>query len=245
MSEQQTDALPLGEEQRKIFSMKDAYAFGAEKGLGPEVDAIRGRPIEWDKPYTTSLRRGYIIVLFEKHGLWEEFKTRYWPLSETSEGQRLQRRFLRIKEQYEEWLRGREPEEPEDGEVLPGQAFAAEADLRDFLAKNLNCIEAGLTLYGVECPVEDGRIDILAVDQKGRYVVIELKLGQGRNRAIGQLLYYMGWVDKNLGKGPCRGLIIAKEIPESLILAVQRVSGIELARYNLSVSIEAVPAGTH
>jgi len=249
MSDQQIDVLPLAEEQTKALPIKAAYAFGAEKGLGPEIDPIRDLEIEWDKPYTTSLRRGYIVALFEKHGLFEEFKTRYWSLGNTPEGQSLRRRFLRIKEQYEDWLKDG-GDDASDEEEETDQAFAAETDLRDFLAKNLNCIEAGLTLYntaeqsGVEFPVDDGRIDILAVDRNGRYVVIELKVGKGRNKAVGQLLYYMGWIDKNLGKGPCRGLIIAKEIPDALILAVQRASGVTLARYKLSVSIEAVPTRT-
>ena len=55
----------------KTLPIKAAYVFGAEKGLGPEVDAIRDLEIEWDKPYTTSLRRGYIVALFDKHGLFE------------------------------------------------------------------------------------------------------------------------------------------------------------------------------
>jgi hypothetical protein len=247
MPEQQTDAAPLAEEQTETLPLKAAYLFGAEKGLAPEIDAIRGLEIEWDKPYTSSLRRGYVVTLFEKHGLFEEFKRRYWPLGNTPKGQRLRRRFLRIKAQYEDLLKG--GEEATNDEEETDQAFAAETDLRDFLAKNLNCIEAGLTLYktveqsGVEFPVDDGRIDILAVDQEGRYVVIELKVGRGRNKAVGQLLYYMGWVDKNLGKGPCRGLIIAKDIPEALILSVQRAFGVTLAQYKLSVSIEAVPTG--
>jgi len=50
----------------------------------------------------------------------------------------------------------------------------------------------------------------------------------------------MGWVDKNLGKGPCRGMIIAKEIPDDLLLAVQRVPGVSVSRYHLSVSVELV-----
>jgi endonuclease len=77
-------------------------------------------------------------------------------------------------------------------------------------------------------------------DRNERFVVIELKVGKGRNKAVGQLLYYMGWVDKELGKAPCRGLIIAKEIPDDLVLAVQRVPGVSLARYKLSVSVETV-----
>ena len=41
---------------------------------------------------------------------------------------------------------------------------------------------------GVEFPVEGGRIDLLAVDRNGKFVVIELKLSQGRNKTLGQLL---------------------------------------------------------
>jgi isocitrate dehydrogenase len=70
---------------------------------------------------------------------------------------------------------------------------------------------------------------------------LELKVGRGRNKTIGQLLYYMGWVDKNLANGKsCRGTIIAKEITHDLILAVQRVPGVTLCRYDLSVTVEAV-----
>jgi len=93
---------------------------------------------------------------------------------------------------------------------------------------------------GVEFPVDGGRIDILAVDKAGRFVVFELKLARGRNKALGQILYYMGWVDKHLGKGESRGIIVAKEISDDLILAVQRVQGVSLYRYKLSVSVEKV-----
>lgn len=120
------------------------------------------------------------------------------------------------------------------------------ASSRDFLARNLECVEPELQLYhqagrdGVEFPVDDGRIDILAVDKAGRFVVFELKLGRGRNKALGQLLYYMAWVDKHLGKGACRGIIIAKEISDDLVLAVQRMQDVSLYRYRLSVSVERV-----
>ena len=46
-----------------------------------------------------------------------------------------------------------------------------------------------VTVWGVEYPIEDGRIDILAIDKNERPVVIELKVSHGRNRTIGQLLY--------------------------------------------------------
>jgi hypothetical protein len=238
----------MSEEQTKTLPLNAAYTFGAEKGLGREIDDIKDMEIEWDKPYTSSLRRGYIVKLFESRGLFEEFKTRYWSIGNTPEGQKLRRRFLRIKEQYDEWLKDDNPIADEENEG--DQAFAAETDLRDFLAQNLNCIEAGLRLYqtteqsGVEFPVDNGKINILAVDRNERFIVIELKVGKGRNKAVGQLLYYMGWVDQKLGKAPCRGLIIAKEIPNDLVMAVQRAPGVSLARYKLSVSIEAVHTST-
>jgi RecB family endonuclease NucS len=122
---------------------------------------------------------------------------------------------LRIKGEYEAFLEGRGPdaEGGDEGSSDPEQAleFAFEAHLRDFLAKNLDRIETGLRLYaspehtGVEFPVDGGRIDLLAVDRNGKFVVIELKLSQGRNKTLGQLLYYMGWVDQHLGRGTLSG----------------------------------------
>jgi RecB family endonuclease NucS len=126
------------------------------------------------------------------------------------------------------------------------QSFALEAHLRDFLANNLHVIEPGLRLFqdagkrGVEFPIDGGRIDLLATDSKGVPVVIELKLLRVRNQALGQLLYYMGWVDENLGKGKCRRIIVAADIPDALAVAVLRVPGVSLYRYKLSLTTEPV-----
>jgi hypothetical protein len=241
----------MDEDQTVALSLKAAYAFGAAHGLQQEVNEIRNMVIEWDSSYTSSLRRGYIVELFEKNDIFEQFKREHWSNGNTQKGEVRRRRYLRIKNQYEDFLAGRSPELEtgpgnESEEQEEDQQFAAESDLRDFLARNPGCIEKGLHLHqssdrpGVEFPVEGGYIDILAIDQNQRYVVIELKVGKGRSRAIGQLLYYMGWVDKNLGNGPCRGMIIAKEVPDDLALAVQRVPGVSLHRYSLSVSVEFV-----
>jgi hypothetical protein len=235
----------MADQQTTTLSLKAAYAFGIAHGLDREVSEIRDMVIEWDSSYTSSLRRGYIVDLFEKHGILEEFKTNHWAQGNTPAGETKLRRFLRIKRQYEDFLAGRGPEAPED-DAEDDQQFAAESDLRDFLAENPNRVEPGLRLYqagdrvGVEFPVDAGFIDVLAVDRNQRFVVIELKVGKGRNKAIGQLLYYMGWVDKHLGNAPCRGMIIAKDIPDDLILAVRRVPGVALYRYHLSVSVDPV-----
>jgi hypothetical protein len=220
-------------------------------GLAQEVAEIRDMVIEWDSSYTTSLGRGYIVDLFEKHGLLDEFKAALWASGNTPAGDAKLRRYRKIKQQYDDFLARRGPEVSDDGSEGQGddedQQFAAEADLRDFLAKNPGRIEAGLQLYssegksGVEYAIDGGFIDLLMLDRDHRFVVIELKVGRGRNRTIGQLLYYMGWVDNNLGMAPCRGMIIVKEISDDLKTAVQRVPDVSLHQYSLSVAVQLGP----
>jgi hypothetical protein len=244
----------MNNEQTETLSLKAAYSYGVSHGLESDINEIQNMVIEWDSSYTSSLRRGYIISLFENRGIFEDFKAAHWAFGNTPTGETRRRRYLRIKTQYEEFLAGHAPEPDEESNAEVGDdpqetlEFALEAHLRDFLARNLDRIEPGLRLYtsdgrtGIEFPVDGGRIDLFAVDRTEKFVVIELKLSQGRNKALGQLLYYMGWVDQHLGNGPCRGIIIASEITEELSVAVARVPGVQLARYRMSFAIEPVGA---
>jgi endonuclease NucS-like protein len=235
----------------EALPLRLAYPFGVSNGLEKEIADIRSLIIEWDLSYDSSLRRGYIVELFEQHNIYEDFKTLHWLYGNTSSGESKRRRYLNIKRRYEDFIAGAAPEpsesmEDDEFEEIHDQQFAAETDLRDFLAKNPECIEKGLKIYtsngrtGVEYPIENGFIDLLAIDNAGKLVVIELKVARGRNKTIGQLLYYMGWVDNVLGNGPCRGMIIAKDISPDLIIATKRVPGVSLQRYKLSVSLEKV-----
>jgi endonuclease len=151
---------------------------------------------------------------------------------------------IRVAEDNEERL-----EEPGlNEEPSPDSEFAYEHDLRDFLARNLHLIEPGLTLYseegvtGIEFPVGGRWIDILAVDRSRAYVVIELKVSKGYDRTIGQLLRYMGWIEKHHAEEgqSVRGVIIAKTISDDLKLACNRISGIQLFEYSLSVDLKPV-----
>jgi len=126
--------------------------------------------------------------------------------------------------------------------------FAYEKDLQNFLAKNLNIIENGLTFYmedgisGLEFPVGNRAIDILAIDRNKDYVVIELKVSRGYDRVVGQILRYIAWIRKNLAEKNqnVRGIIIAREITEDLILACSETQNIELFEYSLSVSLKKI-----
>jgi Endonuclease NucS C-terminal domain len=132
-----------------------------------------------------------------------------------------------------------------DGDVA--NEFAAERDLRNFLEKNLSALESGLRLYqeeglsGIEFPAGGRRIDILAVDKDGGFVVIELKVSRGYDRAVGQIMRYMAWIKKNLADGkPVRGIILASDISEDLRLAASLIVGVKLVEYELSFRLRPV-----
>lgn len=141
--------------------------------------------------------------------------------------------------------------EPPDEETDSANQFAYEADLRDFLAKNLTVLEPGLRLYdeegitGVEFPVGDlRRLDILAIDSMGSYVVIELKVSRGYDRVVGQLLRYMAWISKHHADPlqKVRGVIIAREISADLLLACSSLPNVALFEYQLLVNLKKVSA---
>lgn len=126
--------------------------------------------------------------------------------------------------------------------------FAYENDLKNYLAKNLGSIESGLRLYedegisGIEFPVGGRYIDILAKDKADRFVVIELKVSKGYDRVVGQILRYMGWIEKNLAEPHqvVRGIIVANHITEDLILATSRLHGLDLIEYRLSLEFKRI-----
>lgn len=155
-------------------------------------------------------------------------------------------------------LLGVRPTETSDGdEALPeaqtsveDSLFALESHLRDYLAKNIGGLTgfgSKLTVYssdgrdGVEFQTDVGPIDILAVDQSGQFVVLELKLGKSPDATLGQILRYMGWVAKHLADDrPVKGIIVAGEIPTKLRYAVTQVPNVSVMEYELSFAMRAV-----
>jgi hypothetical protein len=71
--------VPKMDEQRKVLSLKEAYVFGVQHNLEQELAEIREMEIEWDLSYSSSLRRGYVIDLFTRKGVFDIFKEQYWP----------------------------------------------------------------------------------------------------------------------------------------------------------------------
>ena len=147
--------------------------------------------------------------------------------------------------------RAAESEGEEGSEPVPGSSeFLLERDLQRYLAENLECIEPGLKLYededikGIEFEAGGRRIDILAVDRSGAFVVLELKVSKGYDRVVGQLLRYMNWVRQNLAERGqrVRGVIVCRIMSEDLRLACASIRDVELFEYQLSVTVLKVPA---
>ena len=67
-----------------------------------------------------------------------------------------------------------------------------------------------------------GRIDLLCVDQKKRFVVIELKNRKADRGTFAQIAAYMGWVEKHLAKGKKKkvlGLVLSRGADPSFLYA--------------------------
>lgn len=137
------------------------------------------------------------------------------------------------------------PDALEDDGKAGTSEFAMESHLRDYLCKHLEVVEPGLRLSeeteGVEFNAGGRFIDILANAANGDFVVIELKVSKGYDRALGQILRYIGWVRANLAEGKrVRGVIIAIKISEDLKLAASCIPDITLREYALSFTTSPV-----
>lgn len=138
-----------------------------------------------------------------------------------------------------------------DAALAGSTQFALEKDLQRYLADNLQLIEPGLSLFhdeditGFEYPAGGGRrIDILAKDKAGNFVVLELKVEKGYDRVVGQLLRYVNWVRKELAEPGqrVRGIIVCRTMSEDLVLACASSREVELFEYRLQVTVSKVPA---
>ena len=120
--------------------------------------------------------------------------------------------------------------------------FTLERDLQQALRKNIDQLEAGLTIIddGKEQTVPSGRIDITARDAKGATVVIELKAVPADRDAVGQILAYMGDL---IGTTPTvRGILIAGEFSPRAVAAARAAPNVRLVRYRFKFSFEVVSA---
>jgi len=118
-----------------------------------------------------------------------------------------------------------------------------ERDLHDYLIRNLCELEPGLKLHdnGVEYQIDAGRIDILATDDEGHLVVVEIKAGKAKDSAIGQILGYIGCLSSNQkNRENVRGILVAAGFDDRVVYASKSLSNIKLVKYELSFSLSEI-----
>lgn len=121
---------------------------------------------------------------------------------------------------------------PED-EVT--QRIGLERDMQAALRSRIEQLEIGLTIIdeGAERSVESGFIDITARDQSGAIVVIELKTGIAGQRAVAQILSYMGDISVEQDGASVRGILVASDFDSRAKAAARMVPNLALRKYSV------------
>ncbi len=83
-----------------------------------------------------------------------------------------------------------------------------------------------------------GTMDILAIDDKGDFVVIEIKR-RSTDDTIGQILRYMGWTKEELckDKQKVRGIIVAESKDLKLDFALKVIPEVRFMKLSLSITL--------
>ena len=122
-------------------------------------------------------------------------------------------------------------------------SLSLERDLHNYLSKQVNQIENGLVLVdnGIEYKIEAGQIDLLAKDNQGNSVVIELKAGKAKDSAVGQLLGYMGCLSSISPEHvQVRGILVAADFEQRVVYAARGLQNIKLVKYKVSFELQEI-----
>jgi len=117
-------------------------------------------------------------------------------------------------------------------------SLSLERDLEDYLSWNLDAVEEGLRLVERQKELPGiGRLDILARDHDGNFVVIELKAGRADEKAVGQLQAYMEYL-REQGYKNIRGILIAASYTPKAVYAAKAIKNLKLAKYEIQFKIQ-------
>jgi RecB family endonuclease NucS len=120
--------------------------------------------------------------------------------------------------------------------------FRYEKELQVAIRRQLALVEPGLVEAdgGHQRSVATGKIDIVARDAAGHFVVIELKAGPCPHGALEQVLAYSSDLEEETGT-PCRSVLVAAQFSDRIRAAANRARDISLVTYELGpVNLEAV-----
>ena len=118
-------------------------------------------------------------------------------------------------------------------EGVTGQRMGLERDLQAALRSKIEQLDPGLTVIdgGAERSVDSGFIDITARDSSGATVVIELKAGVAGQKAVAQILSYMGDVAEE--DSDVRGILVASGFDAKALAASRMVPSLILRKYSV------------
>ena len=104
-----------------------------------------------------------------------------------------------------------------ESQIEEVERLEIEKGIEDFYASRINMLEPGLRLVpnGRQYSTPIGQIDLLCQASNGDYVVVEIKAAEAKDAVFGQILRYIGWVHRDRGQAPVRGIILASGFPEA------------------------------
>lgn len=133
--------------------------------------------------------------------------------------------------------------------------FALERHLHDYMVDNWDMLDLaqewdiyardGEPEAGYEFVTPVGRIDLLARHKRDpRWLVIELKREKSSDAVVGQVLRYMGWVNRHLVEGgeTVEGLVVATEGDPQLHYALDVVPSVSFKSYEVEFRLRNGPA---
>jgi RecB family endonuclease NucS len=95
---------------------------------------------------------------------------------------------------------------------------------------------------GVEYPTDFGPVDLLAIDKKGSFVVVEVKTDHFPDASSGQILKYRNWVRRHVASGkPVRSYLIGANIPEHVRYSLADCQDVFLKEFDLNIKLKDVP----
>ena len=104
-----------------------------------------------------------------------------------------------------------------ESQIEEVERLEIEKGIEDFYASRVSMLEPGLRLVpnGRQYSTPIGPIDLLCQASNGDYVVVEIKAAEAKDAVFGQILRYIGWVHRDRGQAPVRGIILASGFPEA------------------------------
>jgi hypothetical protein len=142
---------------------------------------------------------------------------------------------------------------PMDVQSESANRFGLERQLENFLLENWDHTDLGndWAIYSTEdepeagnqFPTDVGRVDILAVHKREpKMLVIELKRDQSTDATVGQVLRYIGWVEKHLAQPngkTVEGLIIAHELDNTALYALSTLHHVNFMTYEIEFRLSS------